>query len=120
MDDPDRMNWLSATQVTLMTPGNYRGEKRITYNYTHDNPGLYIATLPCVATRTGGTVLVEMLDKNSLYFQDEFALTFHMHYYRLLKWLLTLPLLGMTGMFLVFRPQEGAPLPSFTRERHQL
>ncbi|BBM96733.1 hypothetical protein MPTK1_1g00230 [Marchantia polymorpha subsp. ruderalis] len=107
-------------KVTLMTPGNYRGEKRITYNYTHDNPGLYIATLPCVATRTGGTVLVEMLDKNSLYFQDEFALTFHMHYYRLLKWLLTLPLLGMTGMFLVFRPQEGAPLPSFTRERHQL
>ncbi|KAL2652047.1 hypothetical protein R1flu_020175 [Riccia fluitans] len=107
-------------KVTLMTPQNYRGEKRTIYNFTHKTPGVYTVTLPCVATRTGGSVLVEMLDSNSLYFHDEFSLTFHMHYYRLLKWLLTLPLLGMTGMFLGFRPEEGAPLPSFSTERHQL
>ncbi|CAM6082341.1 unnamed protein product [Calypogeia fissa] len=107
--------------VSLLTPGNYRGDKRSRYNSTYEDPGVYHMALPCLSTRTGGTVVVEMLDKNSLYFSDEFSLTFHMHYYQLLKWLLTLPLFAMTCMFLLFPPQEGSvSLPSFTRERYQL
>ncbi|CAM6018279.1 unnamed protein product [Sphagnum balticum] len=105
--------------VTLMVPGNYLGEKRIERHFVHNQAGVYKVNLPCVPVRTVGTVLVEMVDKNGLYFFDEFPLMFHMHYYRLLKWLLVLPLLGMAGVLLVTQPQDSAPLPSFSRSRHQ-
>jgi hypothetical protein len=84
-----------------MVPGNYQGKKRIEQRNVHDQPGVYKVKLPCVPVRTLGTVMLEMVDKNGLYFSDEFALTFHLHYYRLLKWLIVFPLLGMVG-FLSF------------------
>jgi hypothetical protein len=106
--------------VTLMVPGNYQGKKRIEQWNVHNQPGVYKVKVPCVAVRTLGTVMLEMVDKNGLYFSDEFALTFHLHYYRLLKWLIVFPLLGMAGVLLVIQPQDSAPLPSFSRSRHQL
>jgi len=102
-----------------MVPGNYLGERRIERRNVHNQAGVYKVNLPCVPVRTVGTVLVEMVDKNGLYFSDEFPLMFHMHYYRLLKWLLVLPLLGMAGVLLVTQPQDSAPLPSFSRSRRQ-
>lgn len=108
------------SQVTLMVPGNYQGKKRIEQWNVHDQPGVYKVKLPCVPVRTLGTVMLEMVDKSGLYFSDEFALTFHLHYYRLLKWLIVFPLLGMVGVLLVIQPQDSAPLPSFSRSRHQL
>ncbi|RZC80586.1 hypothetical protein C5167_043167 [Papaver somniferum] len=102
--------------TTLWVPGNYQGERRITQNQVYDRPGTYRIKLPTVPVRTTGTVLVEMVDKNGLHFTDEFSLTFHMHYYKLLKWLLVLPMLGMFGVLVILRPQEaGQPLPSFSR-----
>ncbi|KAJ0987858.1 hypothetical protein J5N97_006214 [Dioscorea zingiberensis] len=101
--------------ITLLVPGNYQGERRIMINQVYDQPGKQRIKLPTVPVRTTGTVLVEMVDKNGLYFTDEFSLTFHMHYYKLLKWLLVLPMLGMFGILVILRPQEGAPLPSFSR-----
>lgn len=71
--------------------------------------------LPTVPVRTTGTVLVEMVDKHGLHFADEYSLTFHVHYFKLLKWLVVLPMLGMFLVLVVLRPQEGAPLPSFSR-----
>ncbi|KAM0953408.1 putative transcription factor WD40-like family [Dioscorea sansibarensis] len=101
--------------TTLLVPGNYQGERRIVINQVYDQPGKQRIKLPTVPVRTTGTVLVEMVDKNGLYFTDEFSITFHMHYYKLLKWLLVLPMLGMFGILVILRPQEGAPLPSFSR-----
>ncbi|KAH7657080.1 Lambda-carrageenase protein [Dioscorea alata] len=101
--------------TTLLVPGNYQGERRIAINQVYDQPGKQRIKLPTVPVRTTGTVLVEMVDKNGLYFTDEFSLTFHMHYYKLLKWLLVLPMLGMFCILVILRPQEGAPLPSFSR-----
>ncbi|XP_020272976.1 protein DEFECTIVE IN EXINE FORMATION 1 [Asparagus officinalis] len=101
--------------TTLLVPGNYQGERRIVVNNVYNQPGKQRIKLPTVPVRTTGTVLVEMVDKNGLYFSDEFSLTFHMHYYKLLKWLLFLPMLGMFGVLVILRPQEGAPLPSFSR-----
>ncbi|KAG5253306.1 protein DEFECTIVE IN EXINE FORMATION [Salix suchowensis] len=83
--------------TTLLVPGNYQGERQIKQNQIFDRPGKYRIKLPTVGVRTTGTVLVEMVDKNGLYFSDDFSLTFHMHYYKLLKWLLVLPMLGMFG-----------------------
>ena len=71
--------------------------------------------LPTVGVRTTGTIIVEMVDTNGLYFSDEFSLTFHMYYYKLLKWLVLLPMIGMFGVLVILRPQEGMPLPSFSR-----
>ncbi|KAJ4761384.1 hypothetical protein LUZ62_071759 [Rhynchospora pubera] len=101
--------------TTLLVPGNYQGERKIVHNQVYDSPGKKRVKLPTVPVRTTGMVVVEMVDKNGLYFSDEFSLTFHMHYYKLLKWLVLLPMVGMFGMLVVLRPHEGAPLPSFSR-----
>uniref|UniRef100_J3LUC1 DEX1 C-terminal domain-containing protein n=2 Tax=Oryza brachyantha TaxID=4533 RepID=J3LUC1_ORYBR len=101
--------------VTLLVPGNYQGERRIVVNAIYNEPGKQRMKLPTVPVRTTGTVLVEMVDKNGFYFSDEFSITFHMHYYKLLKWLVLLPMLGMFSVLVILRPQEGAPLPSFSR-----
>ncbi|PWA62839.1 defective in exine formation protein (DEX1) [Artemisia annua] len=101
--------------TSLMVPGNYQGERTIKSSQIYDKPGKYRMKLPTVGVRTTGTVLVEMTDRNGLYFSDEFSLTFHLYYYKLLKWLLVLPMLGMFGVLVIFRPQESMPLPSFSR-----
>ncbi|KAE9611022.1 hypothetical protein Lal_00015807 [Lupinus albus] len=101
--------------TSLLVPGNYQGERTIKQNQIYNQPGKYRMKLPTVGVRTTGTVLVEMVDKNGLYFSDDFSLTFHMHYYKLLKWLVVLPMLGMFGVLVVLRPQGSMPLPSFSR-----
>ncbi|CAH9103415.1 unnamed protein product [Cuscuta europaea] len=117
----DRHRFPSGSQapynvtVSLLVPGNYQGERTIKHNQIFGNPGKQRIKLPTVGVRTGGTVVVEMVDKNGLYFWDDFSITFHMHYYKLLKWLLVLPMLGMFGVLVILRPQEAVPLPSFSR-----
>lgn len=101
--------------TTLLVPGNYQGERTIKQNQIFDHPGKYRIKLSTVGVRTTGTVLVEMVDKNGVHFSDDFSLTFHMYYYKLLKWLLVLPMLGMFGVLVILRPQEAMPLPSFSR-----
>lgn len=102
-------------QTSLLVPGNYQGNRTIKQNQVYDRPGKYRLKLPTVNVRTAGTVIVEMVDKNGLHFSDDFSLTFHMHYYKLLKWLIVLPMLGTFGMLVILRPQEAMPLPSFSR-----
>ncbi|KAH6806290.1 defective in exine formation protein [Perilla frutescens var. frutescens] len=117
----DKHRFPSGTQapynvtISLLVPGNYQGERTIKQNQIFDRPGTHRIKLPTVGVRTAGTVLVEMVDKNGIYFSDDFSLTFHMYYYKLLKWLLVLPMLGMFGILVILRPQEGMPLPSFSR-----
>ncbi|KAL1330953.1 protein DEFECTIVE IN EXINE FORMATION 1 [Arachis ipaensis] len=101
--------------VSLLVPGNYQGERTIKQNQIYAQPGKYRIKLPTVAVRTTGMVLVEMVDRNGIYFSDDFSLTFHMHYYKLLKWLLVFPMLGMFGVLVILRPQGSVPLPSFSR-----
>lgn len=101
--------------ISLLVPGNFQGERTIRCNQVFDHVGKHRIKLPTVPVRTAGTVLVEMVDKNGLYFSDEFSLTFHLYYYKLLKWLLVLPMLGMFGILVILRPQDGMPLPSFSR-----
>ncbi|XP_075489737.1 protein DEFECTIVE IN EXINE FORMATION 1-like isoform X2 [Primulina tabacum] len=101
--------------VSLLVPGNYQGERTIKQMQIFNQAGKQRIKLRTVSVRTTGTVLVEMIDKNGLYFSDEFSLTFHMYYFKLLKWLLVLPMLGMFGILVILRPQEGMPLPSFSR-----
>lgn len=117
----DRYRFPSGSQTpynvttSLLVPGNYQGERTIKQSQIFDRAGKYRIKLPTVGVRTTGTVLVEMVDRNGLHFSDEFSLTFHMHYYKLLKWLLVLPMFGMFAVLVILRPQEAMPLPSFSR-----
>ena len=106
-----------SPQATLLVPQNYMGEKRFIESQYINEPGKHQFRLPCVPVRSSGTVILEMIDKNGFYFTDEFALSFHMHYYRLMKWMVALPMLGMFCILLWLHPETGAALPSFSRDR---
>ena len=49
----------------------------------------------CPRTRTTATVHVELWDANGLVSTDEFAVSFHLHFHKLLKWLVALPVVCM-------------------------
>ena len=49
--------------------------------------GTYTLEVPCPRSRTSATIRVEMKDETGAVFVDEFALSFHIHFYRLLKWM---------------------------------
>eukprot|EP00250_Pteridium_aquilinum_P004014 c14266_g1_i1 orf=272-2908(+) len=104
--------------ATLLVPHNYMGPRRITESRLIEQPGRHQFKMPCVSVRSSGAVILEMVDKNGLYFSDEFSLTFHMHYYRLLKWMVILPMFGMLCMLLWLHPEGGgSALPSFSRDQ---
>lgn len=84
---------------------------------TFTKPGSYIMEIPCPRTRSTATVRVEMTDVHQLHFSDEFSLSFHMHFAKLLKWLLVLPLAGMVVFILAWQhvpPARDVDLPSFS------
>lgn len=72
--------------------------------------------VPCPRTRSTATVRLEMTDEDGQVFSDSFALSFHMHYHRLLKWLLVAPFLACAAAVLSWRLEDvQATLPSFRR-----
>ncbi|KAE8662740.1 Protein DEFECTIVE IN EXINE FORMATION 1 [Hibiscus syriacus] len=87
----------------------------VTTKEIFERPEKYRIKLPTVGVRPTGAVVVEMVDKNGLYFSDDLSLTFHMYYYKLLKRLLVIPMVGMLCVLIILRPQEARPLPSFSR-----
>lgn len=60
-----------------------------------------------------------MTDESKVLFTDSYSLSFHMHFYRLLKWMLLLPFTLMAAVILAMHPSAAAvrdaALPSFTR-----
>ena len=63
---------------------------------TFDAPGVYTLEIPCPRSRTTGTVEVSMTDKFGKKYTDSFSVSFHMSYYRILKWLIALPVIAMS------------------------
>jgi hypothetical protein len=58
-------------------------------------PGVHTFEVPCPRTRTTATVRVDVIDANLMHYMDEFPLSFHVHFHKLLKYFIALPLLGM-------------------------
>lgn len=57
-----------------------------------------------------------MVDAHGIVVADSFPLSFHMHFHRLLKWLVALPVLGAGLALLALHPRaQGPMLPSFRR-----
>ncbi|KAL0451059.1 UNVERIFIED_CONTAM: protein DEFECTIVE IN EXINE FORMATION 1 [Sesamum latifolium] len=71
----DRYRFPSGSQapynvtVSLLVPGNYQGERTIKQNHIFDRAGTHRIKIPTVGVRTAGTVLVEMVDKWTLFFR---------------------------------------------------
>lgn len=79
-----------------------------------NHSGTYMIDLPCPRSRTTATIRLEMKDDNGSIFVDEFPLSFHVHFYRLLKWLVVGPLSVMAAVVLAIVNDKvmGAQLPS--------
>lgn len=74
---------------------------------TYQRPGRYTIHLPCPKSRATALVRVELQTPNGIIFVDEYAQSFHMHFDKLLKWLVAAPLLAMGLFLLVLRPDTG-------------
>ena len=72
--------------------------------------------VPCPRTRSTATIHIEMTDERGMVFVDDFALSFHMHFHRLLKWLAAAPFLACAAAVLAMKYDDiQAALPSFHR-----
>ena len=58
---------------------------------TYAKPGTYELSLPCPKSRTTALIRITMIDANKQEFTDQFALSFHMHWYKFVKVMLTSP-----------------------------
>jgi len=78
-------------------------------------PGTYELTIPCPRTRSTATISIEMTDESKVVFTDSYSLSFHMHFYRLMKWMVLLPFTMMAAVVLAMQAVPGldAALPSF-------
>jgi hypothetical protein len=70
-------------------------------------PGRHAVRLPAPRSRTTAVLSVELTDQHGLRYVDEFALSFHVHFHRLLKWMVALPLLGMAAALLLLTGGGG-------------
>lgn len=71
---------------------------------TFARPGVYTVEIPCPKTRTTAGVRLEMATAGGLRFEDNFSVSFHVHYYRLLKWMVALPFTFMVAAVLALLP----------------
>ena len=79
-----------------------------------EKPGTYEIEIPCPRTRTTATVHLTMVDEHRFYYYDSFSVSFHVHYYRVLKWLVALPFTFMCiAVLAILSPTPGGfELPS--------
>ena len=61
------------------------------YIYRFEAPGTYSFEVPCPKSRSTATLRVELTDIHGQVLVDEFALSFHLHFHKLLKYMVALP-----------------------------
>lgn len=93
---------------------NMGPEPIIGASHTQDAPGSFVVSLPCPKSKTTATVHIVVSDAHGFQAVDEFALSFHMHYYKLLKWMVALPMVasGVVVLMLLASDKPGLALPS--------
>jgi len=86
------------------------GEQPIIGITQHVNgTGTYTMELPCPRSRSTATIRLSVTDENGSTYVDEFPLSFHMQFYRLLKWLVVGPLTVMAMVLLSTLGPETVP-----------
>jgi outer membrane protein assembly factor BamB len=99
-----------AVTVTVTTPGFSR-----TVNRSFDAPGVYALKTEIPNWRARGHVTIRISDESKLFAEDSYGVSFHMRFYRVLKWILVVPFMLMTTA-LVQMTQEGNALPTFATQ----
>lgn len=92
------------------------GEKVNVLEQTFNSPGVHSLLIKCPDFPTHAAVRIDMLDQHKFHYSDEFSLSFHIHYYRIFKWILALPLFVMLFVltFTKAKPEtKEVSLPSF-------
>ncbi|WIA09420.1 hypothetical protein OEZ85_008825 [Tetradesmus obliquus] len=112
IDDPPR----GPYNITVMLKGvgvaemNAGAQPVIGVSDVLEKPGKTVIEIPCPRTRTTAAVHLDVITKNGLHFEDEFVLSFHMHFHKLLKWLIALPLLAMASVTIIVAQSYGFDL----------
>ena len=76
----------------------------------YSKAGTYLEEVPCPARRQFSTIFVEMTNEHGQHFEDNVAMSFNMHFYRALKWILLTPFIAMS-VVLVFIKDMHSVLP---------
>lgn len=109
MDNPAR----GPYNITVMLKGvgvaemNAGPQPVIGVSDVLDKPGKTVIEVPCPRSRTTAAVSLDLITKHGLHYQDEFVLSFHMHFHKLLKWLIALPLLAMATVAVIVGQSMG-------------
>jgi len=74
-------------------------------------PGFYEIHVDCPHHLMSSTLKLEMKNENGQSFYDSFSVGFNLHFYRTLKWILVLPLVGMFVVLLFVKEMRDI-LPS--------
>lgn len=80
--------------------------------------GKHVLFLPVPRTRTTATVHVEVTDEFGARYVDEFSLSFHVHFHKLLKYLIALPVLAMGAVVLLLPAGAGASYADLRKAYH--
>lgn len=83
---------------------------------TLTQPGTVTLEIPCPRTRSTATIRVEMTDAHGLTLFDEFSLSFHLHFHKLLKWLVALPMAVMVLILMAIqqnKDERELPIASY-------
>ena len=80
------------------------------FEKTYTHPGRYLEEIPCPDRRQFTSVFVEMTNEYGQHFEDRVSMSFNMHFYRALKWLLMVPFTLMS-LGIVFIKEVNTVLP---------
>ena len=81
---------------------------------TFETPGTYSLRVDVPNARGRGRVTVRVADATRLNAEDSYSVSFHMRYYRVLKWIVVLPFAFMVGAFSVLTASSLGALPTFS------
>ena len=108
--NPQASYKVTATLVGVGAREMNSGEQPIIGITQHVNgTGTYTMELPCPRSRSTATIRLSVTDENGSTYVDEFPLSFHMQFYRLLKWLVVGPLTVMAMVLLSTLGPEASP-----------
>ena len=81
---------------------------------TFETPGTYSLRVDVPNARGRGRVTVRVADATRLNAEDSYSVSFHMRYYRVLKWIVVLPFAFMVGAFSALTASSPGAMPTFS------
>jgi hypothetical protein len=89
---------LAGFYEVTVTLGGSLSHRLFAKNYTQ--PGEYTEVIPAPNHRIGATVVVRLRNRHGQVHADSYVLSFNVHFYKMLKWLLVGPFTAMAAVLL--------------------